>query len=390
MLLNKLMPLGIPLAWLNLIKEKKRFFAAVAGITFAVTMMMFQMGLNSALFKQVVGPHARMAADIFMVSSQYEYLGVSKGFPQRRLIQAEGEPQVEQTVPIYVGSLPMLNTANRSTREVFIMAWDPSVQAWDDEEIESQRWKLKRDGVTLYDRLSRPELGPFVQEVDETGKAVTEVANKRIAIEGLFSISPTFVADGNMLASTETFLPLWPGGDPSVVSLGLIRLKPGADAGAVAAALAKYLPDDVRVYTRQAFLDYEMQYWRERTPIGFVITASMAVALIVGAVIVYQILYTDVNDHLEEYATLKSIGFRDSYFTSVILQESVILSVFGFIPGTLLTWGLFYLTRHIAHMATYLSLANCGIIFGLTLFMCLAAGALATRKLRHANPAEIF
>ena len=158
----------------------------------------------------------------------------------------------------------------------------------------------------------------------------------------------------------------------------------------MAAALAKYLPDDVRVYTRQAFLDYEMQYWRERTPIGFVITASMAVALIVGAVIVYQILYTDVNDHLEEYATLKSIGFRDSYFTSVILQESVILSVFGFIPGTLFTWGLFYLTRHIAHMATYLSLANCGIIFGLTLFMCLAAGALATRKLRHANPAEIF
>ena len=116
----------------------------------------------------------------------------------------------------------------------------------------------------------------------------------------------------------------------------------------------------------------------------------MAVALIVGAVIVYQILYTDVTDHLEEYATLKSIGFRDSYFTSVILQESVILSVLGFIPGTILTGIMFYATKQIAHMSTQLDLVNCAIIFLLTLLMCLAAGGLATRKLRAANPAEIF
>ncbi len=390
MLLNRIIPLGIPLAWLNLVKEKKRFFAAVAGITFAVTMMMFQMGLNSALFEQVVGPHAKMKADIFVVSSQYEYLGVSKGFPLRRLVQAEGLAEVEQVVPMYVGALPLINTENQSTREVFIMAWDPAREAFSDPEISSQRWKLKRDGVALYDRLSRPELGPFVREVEQSGEAVTEVANRRVTIEGLFSCAPTFVADGNMLMNEATFLPLWPGGDRAVVSLGLIQLKPGADAEAVLTELGSFLPQDVRLYTRKGFLEYEMQYWRERTPIGFVITASMAVALIVGAVIVYQILYTDVTDHLEEYATLKSIGFRDSYFTGVILQESVILSVFGFIPGTALTAVMFYFTRQVAHMATYLDPLNCVIIFFLTLFMCLIAGALATRKLRAANPAEIF
>lgn len=388
--LNRIIPLGIPLAWLNLIKEKKRFFAAVAGIMFAVTMMMFQMGLNSALFQQVVGPHAKMDADIFIVSSQYEYLGVSKGFPLRRLVQAEGLPEVQQTVPLYVGALPLINTATQSTREVFVISWDPAKQAFTDEEIESQRWKLKREGVALYDRLSRPELGPFVQEVEQDGEAVTEVAHRRVIIEGLFSMAPTFVADGNLLTSEATFLPLWPGGNRAVVSLGLVQLKTGADANAVVEQMRDILPNDVRLYTRDGYLNYEMDYWRERTPIGFVITASMAVALIVGAVIVYQILYTDVTDHLEEYATLKSIGFRDSYFTSVILQESVILSVFGFIPGTALTALLFYFTREVAHMATYLNLVNCVIIFFLTLVMCLAAGGLATRKLRHANPAEIF
>ncbi|MEM8549744.1 MAG: ABC transporter permease DevC [Verrucomicrobiota bacterium] len=390
MLLRKLIPLGIPLAWLNLIKEKKRFFAAVAGITFAVTMMMFQMGLNTALFQQVVGPHAKMKADIFIVSSHYEYLGVSKGFPLRRLVQAGGLSTVERTIPMYVGALPMVNTDNQSSREVFALSWDPAYPAFNDEEIESQRWKLKREGVALYDRLSRPELGPFVQQVEETGEAVTEVANRRMTFEGLFSCAPTFVADGILLTNKSTFLPLWPGEGSSVVSLGLVQLKEGSDAQAAVAALQEMLPNDVRIYTRDGFLQYELNYWRERTPIGFVITASMAVALIVGMVIVYQILYTDVNDHLEEYATLKSIGFRDSYFNSVILQESFILSVFGFVPGTILTAVMFAFTRQAAHLATYLDLTNCLIIFGLTLGMCMAAGGLATRKLRAANPAEIF
>ncbi|MEM9227406.1 MAG: FtsX-like permease family protein, partial [Verrucomicrobiota bacterium] len=244
--------------------------------------------------------------------------------------------------------------------------------------------------VALYDRLSRPELGPFVQQVEETGEAVTEVANRRMTFEGLFSCAPTFVADGILLTNKSTFLPLWPGEGSSVVSLGLVQLKEGTDAQAAVESLREMLPNDVRIYTRDGFLQYELNYWRERTPIGFVITASMAVALIVGMVIVYQILYTDVNDHLEEYATLKSIGFRDSYFNSVILQESFILSVFGFVPGTILTAVMFTFTRQAAHLATHLDLMNCLIIFGLTLGMCMAAGGLATRKLRAANPAEIF
>jgi putative ABC transport system permease protein len=138
------------------------------------------------------------------------------------------------------------------------------------------------------------------------------------------------------------------------------------------------------------FILKEKTYWAQRTPIGFVIGASMMVALIVGAVIVYQILYTDVTDHLPEYATLKSIGFTDGYFIRLVLQESVILSVLGFVPGAVLAGGLYWLTRKYAHMPTYLHAGNLGAVFGLSLLMCLLAGALATRKLRQANPADIF
>lgn len=389
-MLKRLIPLGIPLAWLNLIHEKKRFFAAIAGIMFAVTMMMFQMGLYSAMFSQVVAPHMKMKGDLVLVSQQYEYFGISKGFARRRLIQAQALEGVTGVASLYAGSLPMLNPANGATREVFVMAFDPTEQPFSDPVIIANQNKLKREGVALYDVLSREELGPFGELLEANGSVVTEVGSKKITVEGVFEMGPTFIADGNILMNKDTFLQVWPRGSPGVISIGLIMLKPGVDPVGAAEQLRAYLPDDVRVMTKAEFIQNEKDYWSQRTPIGFVITASMVVAIIVGAVIVYQILYTDVADHLEEYATLKSIGFRDSYFVSLILQESLILSVLGFIPGTLITELLYYLTRTIASMATYMSLLSCLVVFALTLLMCMTAGCLATRKLRQANPAEMF
>ncbi len=387
---NRLIPLGIPLAWLNLIHEKKRFFAAVAGIMFAVVMMMFQVGLKKAMFSQVIAPLLQMDGDLVLVSTQYEYFGVSKGFPRRRLVQAQALPEVESIASIYGGGLPMLNPETGATREVFVMAFDPTEHPFSNPQILSQQDKLKREGVALYDSLSRKEMGDFAKLLARDGKVVTEVANKKIIVEGLFEMGPTFLADGNMLINKDTFVQIWPGGDPGVISAGLITLKPGSDALAVMNQLREYLPNDVKIMTRQQFITNEQDYWEKRTPVGFVIGASMIVSLIVGAVIVYQILYTDVADHLEEYATLKSIGFRDNYFRNLILQESFILTVFGFVPGLGVTAGLYYLTRTLANMPTHLNLFTCTLVFGLTLLMCMTAGFLATRKLRQANPAEIF
>jgi putative ABC transport system permease protein len=115
----------------------------------------------------------------------------------------------------------------------------------------------------------------------------------------------------------------------------------------------------------------------------------MLVAMFVGAVIVFQILYTDVSDHLPEYATLKSIGFSDGYFTRLVLQESLILSVAGFVPGAVLALGLYRLAWTMAGIPAEFEGMNLTAVFALACGMCLTAGALATRKLRHANPADI-
>jgi putative ABC transport system permease protein len=385
-------PLGIPLPWRQLVVEKKRFAAAVAGITFAVTMMLFQIGLQSALFSQVVAPIRQMRADVVVISSQFEYLGSSHEFPAVRLFSAEGDPTVQSGTSLNLGSLPFKNPNTGRARDIFFLAFDPAEKPFTNPDILAQQDKLKREGVGLFDQLSRPDYGPMAELLakDANGAVDSEIDDHHVQVEGLFEMGVTFAADGNVLMGRDTYVKIFPGARADQISLGLLTLKPGADPEAVALALDKRLPDDVKVLSYNQFLEKEKQYWAERTPIGFVITASMIVSLIVGAVIVYQILYTDVTDHLPEYATLKSIGFTDGYFIKLVLQESLILSVFGFVPGLGLAAALYWLTRTYAHMPAYLTLGNIAIIFGLSLGMCLLAGGLATRKLRHANPADIF
>ncbi len=389
-LFERIFPLGIPLAWLQLSREKKRFFVAIAGITFAVTMMLFQMGLQSALFRQVVAPILLLDADVMIVSPNYEYFGVGRGFASMRLNQAYGVSNVESTSELKLGGMSFKNPESGRERDIFIIAFDPTKDVFESKDIIEQQQLLKKDGTVLFDSLSRDQYGDIPSLLDGTNYVETELNGTRTKIEGTMQIGATFAADGNVLMSLNTFNMINAGALSSDINVGLIKLKDKTKLNESIASLKEIYTDDIIVMSKEEFIQSEKDYWAIRTPIGFVIGASMAVAIFVGAVIVYQILYTDVTDHLPEYATLKAIGFDDKFFITVILQESMILSILGFIPGAIFAAGLYHLTRTFAHMPTYLTTQSLVIVFSLTLFMCVVAGLFATRKLRAANPSDIF
>ncbi|MDY5582549.1 MAG: ABC transporter permease DevC [Candidatus Merdousia sp.] len=388
-LFEKIVPLGIPLAWLQLASESKRFAVALAGITFAVAMMLFQMGLQAALYKQVVGPLLLLDGQVMIVGSHYEYFGVGRGFANVRLHQALANPDVVEANSIKLGCASFKSVGDGRERDIFLIAFDPSRKVFLSKDICEQQNLLKNHGTVLFDSLSRSQYGDVGRLFESGGNVRTEIAGEKSDIVGLIEIGPTFAADGNVLMSLATLEKFWH--SPSGVSdVGVLKLREGANPDEVAESLKKIFPQSVKVMTKDEFVKSEKAYWGKRTPIGFVIGASMAVAIFVGAVIVYQILYTDVSDHIPEYATLKAIGFADSFFVGIIVQESFILSFLGFIPGALLAELLYIMTREIAGMPTYMSLDSLLIVFGLSLSMCVFAGLLATRKLRKANPADIF
>jgi putative ABC transport system permease protein len=114
------------------------------------------------------------------------------------------------------------------------------------------------------------------------------------------------------------------------------------------------------------------------------------VGFLVGTVIVYQILYSDVSDHLPEYATLKAMGYSDRYLMGVVLQEALILAILGFIPGFAVSLGLYGLIAQATLLPVVMSLNRATLVLSLTLTMCVASGAIALRKLQAADPADIF
>ena len=126
------------------------------------------------------------------------------------------------------------------------------------------------------------------------------------------------------------------------------------------------------------------------TPIGFIFRLGVAMGFIVGVILVYQVLSTDVNSHLQEYATFRAMGYTQRYLLGIVLEEAIILAVLGFIPGVAISSILYHLTRQATSLPIYLTVARAMGILITTIFMCLISGAIATRKLQSADPADIF
>jgi putative ABC transport system permease protein len=388
--LHSLFPLGIPLAWLQLIAEKKRFLTAMAGVTFAVTLMMYQLGTYFAVLTKVVFPHMALQGELALTGKDYDNFYSNVPFSLRQLYQAQSLAEVDSVAPLYIDFTWIKNPVTLQSKKIFIFGIDPSQNAFQFPEVSRNPECLKIDEYAFYDSLSLKEFGPIAALFQRQGEVLTEVGGRQMKIKGLIHMGGTIAAAGHLLVGERAFFRIFPEHPPHMISIGMIRLKPGADPTAVARRLEKTLPPNVHVWTREALMRAEKTYWNERSPIAFVFLGSMLVSLIVGAVIVYQILYTDVSDHLQEYATLKAIGVPDRYFSGLVIQEALILLVAGFIPGLGLTGFLYHLSRVKAALPMYMSFKILATVFVLSFIMCVTAGMLALRRLHSADPAEVF
>ncbi len=387
---ERVFPLGIPLAWLQLYAEPKRFLAAVAGVTFAVTLMMYQAGIYTAIFEKVVFPHRAMKADLVMTSLDYNNLFLNNSFTLRRLEQALAVEGVSSVAPLHIGSANLRNPETKRNMVIFVFGIRPSRNPFALPEVDRNLGRLAHPENVLFDRKGLKEYGPIERLLEERGSVETEIGGRRVVIQGLFDMGGTISSGGHVIAGEEGFFRLFPRASRNLISAGMIRLSPGADPEQTAARIRAAVPPDVTIWTYDGFVAEEKRYWSERSPLAFIFLGTMLVAMIVGAVIVYQILYTDVTDHLHEYATLKAIGVGDRFFLGLILQEAVILMACGFVPGTVLTAGLYAVTRSKAVMPAYLSLPVMSVVFVLALAMCSLSGVLALRKLKRADPADVF
>jgi putative ABC transport system permease protein len=381
---------GIPLAWLQLIRERMRLLVALAGISFAVILMLIQLGFRDALFDAAITMHQNLNTDIVLINPQSTNLVAMKAFSRRRLYQVAGMPGVESVTPLYLDFGIWRNPETRLTRQLLMIAYSPDAKVFNLPGIAQYQDKIKESDVVLFDTGSRAEFGPVEKWFKEGKTVTTEISGRRLTVGGLFSLGASFAADGNLITSEVNLIRVLPKRSLGLIDVGLIKVKPGTDVNQLAASLSKTLPNDVKVLTKDGFAKFEQAYWQSSTAIGFIFSLGAGMGFVVGIVIVYQILYTDVSDHLPEYATLKAMGYRSRFLISVVLQEALILSVLGFLPGFFLCIGLYKLTRNATALPIAMTTERGVTVFILTVVMCVVSGVIAMRKVQAADPADIF
>lgn len=380
----------LPLGWLQLRHRPLRLLVALAGIGFAVLLIMMQLGFRSALFESAVRFHERLNYDIALFSTNSVFIVRPQPFSKRRLYQALGDEAVDSVSPVHIFPGVWKNPWNNERRGINIIGFDPADELLQAKGFNEHRTLLKQQDVVLFDAASRPEFGPVGDEFDPAKPLVTELNDRQVTVVGLFEMGTSFGIDGSILTSEDNWLRLFPQRSRNDIELGLIRLKEGMDAPATRERLEEYLPRDILVMTKAEFIQREKTYWNNATPIGYIFAFGAIMGFVVGAIIVYQILFADVSEHLNEYATLRALGYPNRFISGIVIQQAVILGVLGYFPGLALVYWLSGKAAAATSLPLYITSDRALTVFLMTLSMCAISALLAVRKVRRLDPADVF
>lgn len=390
-----------PLAWKNLTHDWRRLAVAIAGIGFAVLLMFTQVGFQNALFDSQAKLIDDLQGDIFIVSRAKFTLAAEKRFPITRLHQAQSIPGVSGAYPVYSElTLSVLrkieNGIGNKGFPIRSLGFQLSDPVFNIPAVNQQLARLRPPSSALIDKKSKRKKFVFSRE-DElllTNENL-ELANKQLRLVGTFELGTDFAHDGNLVMSAENFARYFPFrkrfGDPlSVVDIGVVHLQTGAALLETQQLLRQTLDKDVDVLTREEFRAAEVGFWDESTPIGTIFLFGKIIGFVVGMVICYQVIYTDIADHMPEFATLKAMGYPGSYFVRLIVAEAILLALIGFVPGTFVSRGLYGWLAGQTGLLMSMTMDSLLFVLVATILMCIASGLLALRKLLAADPASLF
>jgi putative ABC transport system permease protein len=389
------------LAWLNLLHDRWRLVVSVAGVSFAVVLMAMELGFQFALLDSVVEVIRLFNADLVVISATKTTLAYRASFNRRILDETLRFDAVKEACPLYMESRFSLlrnpepvrdgrGNVGALARKIRVIAFNPDDRVLNIPELLEGAARLKEPDTGFFDTRSVTAYGHF-----EDGQE-SILARRPVRVVGTFQLGTDLANDGNFVMSDQNFLRYFP--DPRLiepelrlVDVGLLRLKLGADADEICSVLQSALESqNVKVFTKEAYLKRERAFWNARTPIGVIFRVGVALGLVVGMVICYQILSSDIADHLSEYATLKAMGYSNAFLIGVVVVESLVLSATGFVPGIALSVVLYQGLASWTGLLMQLNPLRTLVILGLTVAMCLASSVFSIRKILSADPAGLF
>jgi putative ABC transport system permease protein len=387
--MKKLFPkIERPLAWAQLSHQKVRTGVAMGGIAFANVLIFMQLGFVNLFAGGAILLPKHLQGDLFLMNPDAKFISANT-FDLTRLYQAAAFEGIVTTTPVYVNVGTWAYDKETISYATRVFAYNPRIRVFDLPEVNQQQAKLSEPFGILFDRLSRPELGPILAQMQSKSTVRATLNNRRLSVNGLFSLgSSFFLGEGNIITSELTYAEIFGANSLQQVALGIIHVNPGTDLIALKRGIEQNVPG-IQVLTHQELQAKELKF-QDENPSSTIFNFGALMGFIVGVAIVYQVLYSDVSDHLSEYATLKAIGYSNRSILLVIFQEALFLAILGYIPGFIATLGMYQLLTNLTRLELVMTVNLALTVFILTLAMCLISAAIASNKLRAADPADVF
>ncbi len=379
----------LPIGWMQLSHNRTRMAAALAGVAFANILVFVQLGILGALNGSTIAPYALFRADIMLSSSDANTLTDGSNIARVRGFEALGVPGVARSTPLYIGNIEWQRD-DGSTATLQAFGIDPARASVITPPIDESIPALQLEDTVLIDNATRG-LEPGDLAGIDGGTAYRFEANGRtLSAIGTLSMGGGFSADGTLMTSDQTFFRLFGSRSASAANHILIDAEEGVDTSVVVERLRNALPDTVRVMTLEDAAQADLLYQTTERPTGIIFGFGVVIGILVGIVIVYQILSTDVADHLREYATFKAMGYGQPFFLGIVFEEAIILAILGFLPGIGISALIYVGLSGATGLPVELDLATSSAVFFGTLLACAISGAIATRRLANADPADLF
>lgn len=380
----------LPIGWLQLTHNRTRLAAAIAGVMFANILIFMQLGFMGALVDSVALPYRSMNADIIISGSDANTLADGSPLPRQRMFEALSVPGVASATPLYFGKMDW-KQPDGSIRTLDVFGIDPSVRAFNNADIDSALDLLKLSDYALIDRRTRHAPKGLFATIDGGKPYRFEVKGRTLTVNSTFTLGGGFTTDGYLVVSDQTFMKHFPSRVAGAPNHILVRIAAGADRAQVIANLKAVLPDyDAVVRTIPEAVAKDQGFQTTQRLVGIVFGFGILIGVLVGIVIVYQVLATDVADHIREYATFKAMGYPQRFFLGIVFEEALILALLGFVPGVIISVILYAFVASVTGLP--LSMPGSRAVYVLlgTIAMCSMSGVIATRRLARANPADLY
>jgi putative ABC transport system permease protein len=414
----------------NLFEDIPRFLVAQAGIVFAVSLVTIQVGILQGFTRGTALLIDQSKADIWVSSADMVQLELTSPLPLEQLLQARKVSGVAIAEALVVSS-SRWRTPDKSVpptkriTPVRIFGFNPNGQLFAPEPVTQGRLRALAEPYTvIVDESNQQSLN--LKQMGAVGTIASLKAKLVGATKGTQSISSsTYVftslesakayaqsgispevncrlENGNIRCTSEydttstaigidNLSPPPPqklsSTDP--ISYILVKAAPDQNIQALKQSLEKAMPG-TRAFTRAEMSQQTRDFWQKRTGVGFVLGLGATVGVIVGMVIVSQILYSSVSDHLKEFGTLKAMGASDWVIYGVILEQALWMAVLGYIPGILLCLGLGTWTLATQGIIILITPLTAGGVFLVTVSMCVGSALFAIQKVTHVDPAIVF